>query len=219
MRMPSRSARRATGAALLTVVLSACPSPEQNADAGGGSSWPANEVAAAAPSAGVIDSALPLEEELRRFRADLPHVPVALTGGATGRDALAREFAGALTRADTASLRRMLLTKAEFAYLIYPASSYTRPPYRQAPSLVWMQLEQGSETGLRRLLARRAGRPIAHAGASCMAAPEVAGASRLWRQCRLRSVPAPGDTVAERLFGVIVEHRGRFKFASYANEL
>lgn len=219
MRIPSRSARRAAGAALLAVVMSACPSPEQDADAVGDSSSSAHEVAASAPSAGVIDSALPVEEELRRFRADLPQVPVALTGGASGRHALAREFAGALARADTASLRRMLLTKAEFAYLIYPTSPYTRPPYRQAPSLVWMQLEQGSETGLRRLLARRAGRPIAYAGASCLAAPEVAGASRLWRQCLIRSVPAPGDTVAERLFGVIVEHRGRFKFASYANDL
>jgi hypothetical protein len=35
----------------------------------------------------------------------------------------------------------------------------------------------------------------------------------------IRSVRAPGDTVAERLFGVIVEHDGRFKLASYGNEL
>jgi hypothetical protein len=32
-------------------------------------------------------------------------------------------------------------------------------------------------------------------------------------------VQAPGDTVEERLFGLILEREGRFKFVSLANQL
>ena len=175
---------------------------------------------AVAPRAGyVVDSVLPVEEELRRFRADLPSAPTVLAGGAGSRDALGRAFAGALARADSAALRRMALTRAEFAYLVYPGSAYTRPPYRQPPWLVWRDLEENGGKGLRRLLDRRGGRALAYAGVRCPQAPEAAGASRLWRRCLLRTVRAPGDTLSQRLFGVIIEHRGRFKFASYGNEL
>ena len=211
--------RRGARGALLAAALAACGSPARDAAPHTDSASAVAGAAAGAPAAAVIDSALPPEEELRRFQADIPQVPVALAGGARSRDALGREFARALAGADSTALRRMLLTRAEFAYLVYPSSPYTRPPYRQPPWLVWMQLEQESEKGLRRLLARRAGEPLDYAGVSCAGEPESAGASRLWRQCVIRSVRAPGDTVAEQLFGVIVEHDGRFKLASYGNEL
>ena len=68
-----------------------------------------------------------------------------------------------------------------------------------------------------RLLARRGGQPIAYAGVRCGGAPEQAGATRIWRGCLVRTVRAPGDTVAERLFGAVVERDGKFKIASYAN--
>lgn len=211
--------RRAARGTLLAAALAACGSPEQDAVTHTDGASAAEGAAAGPPAAAVIDSALPPEEELRRFRADIQEEPVALAGGTRSRDALGREFARALARADSTALRRMLLTRAEFAYLVYPSSPYTRPPYRQPPWLVWMQLEQESEKGLRRLLARRAGRPLRYAGVSCAGEPETAGASRLWRQCVIRRARAPGDTVAEQLFGVIVEHDGRFKLASYGNEL
>ena len=37
--------------------------------------------------------------------------------------------------------------------------------------------------------------------------------------CALRRVCAPADTIDERLFGPIVERRGRYKFLAYANKL
>jgi hypothetical protein len=47
----------------------------------------------------------------------------------------------------------------------------------------------------------------------------VEGENRLWRNCRVRRVRAAGDTASGRLFGVILERHGRFKFASYGNDL
>lgn len=220
MKHSSRSHARPvfTIGAIAALALGGCaPRDQQGAR---GDAPPPLDTPAVAPRAGyVVDSVLPPAEELRRFRADLPGAPASLEGGFGSRDALGRAFARALARSDSAALRRMVISRAEFAYLVYPESPYTRPPYRQPPWLVWRDLEQNGEKGLRRLLDRRGGAPLAYAGVRCAVAPEPSGASRLWRRCMLRSVRAPGDTVAERLFGVVVEHGGRFKFASYGNAL
>jgi hypothetical protein len=167
----------------------------------------------------VVDSVLPTAEALRRFRVGLPRAPASLRNAARSRAALVRRFAEAVTRADSAELRAMALDRAEFAYLVYPESPYVRPPYAQAPGVVWMMLQQGSASGLRRHLRDRAERgdwrPLAH---HCDARATVEGANRLWRNCRVQLVRASGNTTWARLFGVIVEREGRFKFASYAND-
>ena len=73
--------------------------------------------------------------------------------------------------------------------------------------------------GTGRLLARLAGRPLRAAGYACAADPVVEGENRLWRDCLLRYRGAGGAPAAGRLFGVIVERAGRFKFVNYANDL
>lgn len=161
----------------------------------------------------VIDSVLPVEEELRRFRVGLDAVPTALEGGARSREALVRRFFDALASADTATLRSMLLSRAEFAYLIYPSSPYTHEPYRQPPGLVWMQLRSATARGGTRLLERARG--FQYLSHRCDAEPAREGQNALWRHCRAKVVTAPGDTTRMALFGVIVERDGRFKFASY----
>ena len=83
----------------------------------------------------IVDSILPVEEELRRFRADLPDAPTRLVGGTDNRDALVAAFLHAVQARDSAALARLALTRAEFAYLVYPSSPYTVTPYRQAPWL------------------------------------------------------------------------------------
>lgn len=167
----------------------------------------------------VVDSVLPTAESLRRFRVGLPPAPASLRNAERSRDALVRRFAEAVTRGDTAALRAMALDRAEFAYLVYPESPYVRPPYAQAPGVVWMMLQQGSASGLRRLLRDRTERGewrlLAH---RCDAGPTIEGANRLWRNCRVQLARVSGDTAWARLFGVIVERDGRFKFASYAND-
>jgi hypothetical protein len=161
----------------------------------------------------VIDSVLPVEEELRRFRAGLGTAPVALEGGARSREALVRRFFDALASADTAALRSMLLSRAEFAYLIYPSSPYTHEPYRQPPGLVWMQLRSATARGGHRLLERARG--FQYHSHRCDAEPAREGQNYLWRHCRAKVLAAPGHTAQMALFGVIVERGGRFKFASY----
>jgi hypothetical protein len=162
---------------------------------------------------------LPIEEELRRFRVGLPNAPKALEGGAPSRDALVRLFVDNVARSDTAALRRLAIDRAEFAYLIYPGSSFTRPPYRQSPALTWYMLTRGSDASLLRLLNREGGKPIDVAGLRCLEAPQRDGAAVLWRGCGVRVVRAPGDTVTRRLFGVILEYGGSYKFASFANDI
>ena len=163
----------------------------------------------------VVDSILPVEEELRRFRVGLTSAPVAFTSDASSRDALVRHLFAALSSADTSTLRALVLSRAEFAYLVYPSSPYTHAPYRQPPGVVWMQLQSENARGVHRLLERARG--YRYLGHRC-ARPEHEGANTLWRQCRARIVRPSGDTVSMRLFGVIVERAGRFKFASYETD-
>src|SRR5262249_8012431 len=106
---------------------------------------------------------------------------------------------------------------AEFAWLIYPSSANTKPPYQQSPEIAWMLLRQPSDAGLKRLLARRGGSPLRIAGHRCAPEPRSEGENKFWQQCVV-SVVAGTDTATERLFGAVVERQGRFKFTSYQNQ-
>lgn len=160
-----------------------------------------------------------VDAELADFRRGIRHVPSELEHAAPTRDSLVALFVRAVEGADTAALVRLAITRGEFAYLVYPSSPFTRPPYRHPPDLAWMQLEMPGVTGLRRVLERYAGRPIAAHGYRCDVEPVVEGDNRLWKHCDLRLSTPDGGQRWLRLFGVIVERHGRFKFASYENQL
>lgn len=168
--------------------------------------------------AGVVDSALPPDVALRRFREGL-RAPDSLRLGAGSRDALIQRFVDALERRDTAALAQLLLDRGEFAYLYYPTVPEAKPPYDLSPGLLWFVIQQHSRKGLERLIGRRGGRPLGYLGYSCEPPPARHGENIVWGRCVIRRVRAPGDTVAERLFGPVLEHRGRFKFISYSNTL
>jgi hypothetical protein len=171
----------------------------------------------AAPAPGThVDSILPPGEEERRFREGLAE-PRGLAGGEETREALVRAFVRAVERADTAAVRGMILSRAEFAWLYYPSTEFTRAPKRMSPALLWFLTMQESEKGIGRLLARRGGRRLAYVASRCAPEPRVEGANRLWDRCTV-TVRAEGGTKTERLFGTIVERDGRFKFVSYQNE-
>jgi hypothetical protein len=167
----------------------------------------------------VVDSALPIEEALRRFRTDVKDTPTVLVGGERSREALVAAFARAVERGDSVALRRMAITRAEFAFLVYPSSQYTRPPYRQQPEIVWLLLSAAGDKGMKRLVERRKGERFSLAAHECPTPPAVEGENRLWRGCVVRRIRPPADTVTERLFGPIIARGGRFKFYSYGNEL
>ena len=170
------------------------------------------------PTAAASDSATSMTALLRRFQEATPDRPTELAGFATSREELARRFAAAVERRDTAALDAMRLTRGEFAHLFFPSSIFMRPPYELPPDVVWMQTDAESATGLRRALREWGGRPVGYAGLACQPAPQEHGPARLWG-CDVRRRTASGDTVTARMFGAILERDGKFKFFSYANRL
>jgi hypothetical protein len=177
-----------------------------------------SETEAEPGKAAAVDSVIPREESLRRFRLGLDSVD-ALTGSAASRDQLVRRFVRALETRDTAALRTLLMTKAEFAWVYYPTNPQGLPPYDLEPGLLWFLVDSRSRQGISAALEERAGRPLGFAGYSCDPVPSREGANTVVGPCLVHRVQAPGDTVKERLFGPIIERGGRYKFVSYANKL
>lgn len=169
------------------------------------------------PGAGVVDSVVPRDTALARFREGL-QAPTAFSSGADSRDELIRRFVAALERSDTTGLRAMVMNRAEFAWLYYPWVPESRPPYDLAPGLMWFMVDGASTRGLSALLTERGGHPLRFVDYHCEGERHY-GANTVWGPCTIRRVQAPGDTAAELLFGPLVEHAGRFKFVSLANKL
>ncbi|MGH7752992.1 MAG: hypothetical protein ACREN5_09260, partial [Gemmatimonadales bacterium] len=97
------------------------------------------------PPGGVVDSILPIEEEIRRFREASGQPPEALMGGAPSRDALIRTWIAAVERLDTLALARMLMNAGEYIAFYYPESPYTRRPYRQSPAIRWLLIQNADD--------------------------------------------------------------------------
>jgi len=166
----------------------------------------------------VVDSILPVDEEIRRFQATIPRRVTTFHGGASSRAALVAAFVRALEQRDTTGLARLLVDRAEFAYLIYPTSPNARPPYRQAPDLVWLARSAGTDKGFTRLMSRFGGRPLHYAGFTCSDSAEQQGSNTLWSNCVV-SRRERSDTTRLRMFGAIIARDGRFKLLSLSNGL
>ena len=158
------------------------------------------------------------EAELSKFRAGLAQ-PESLSGGAKSRDALVWEFVRALEARDTAALVAMHMTRAEFAWFYYPTNPQAQPPYNLSPDLMWFMEHGNSERGVQRLLDARAGQRLGVVGYRCDPITSRQGDNTVMGPCVVRRVTANRDTTEERLFGLILEREGRFKFVSYANKL
>jgi hypothetical protein len=161
-----------------------------------------------------VDSVRSIADELARFRVGLTPV-TDLHGGARSRGTLIKQFLAALAAHDTVTLQRLHLTRAEYAYLYYPYTVHTHPPYEQPAGLAWMLTTQSSQKGLKRLLARLAGTRPPLAGYTC-ASTEPQDLNILHRECVLK---LQGNSAPQQLFGTIIERNGRFKFVSYSNGL
>ena len=195
-------------AAVAALVAAGCDRP---AVAGGRS--PADTPAASMK----IDSILPPGEALRRFQAEL--TPVSDLGDAPrGRDALVTKFIKALERADTATLANLSLSKAEYGFLYFPTSVYSRKPYELPPDIAWLLNEQNGQKGAIRLLRRLGGHTLQFGGYTC-GTPVREQDNVFWRDCAVKYVdPASSRQVTRKLFGTIMERGDRYKFLSYAND-
>ena len=166
----------------------------------------------------IVYSILPIEEEVRRFRAVVGGTAIsALAGGAPSPDSLVARFAAAVSARDTIALRALAVSPREFIDLVYPSSPYTKPPYRQSPGLLWSQIQLPSGTGFIRLLERLGGKPLHVDALSCPGRPEFQGENLLHASCTVRYASGDAPLREGRLFGTILERHGRFKFVSFAN--
>jgi hypothetical protein len=167
----------------------------------------------------VVDSILPTDEELRRFRAAVGgDSATGFTGGSPTREALVRRFVKSVAINDTTDLRAMAVHAREFADLYYLDSPYSHPPYRQSPSLAWRMIQDPSSSGLTQMLRRFGGKTIEYVNHRCD--PKVAREGRTTRYagCLVTAREPDGTTVTRRYFGSIVERDGQFKFLSYTNQ-
>lgn len=177
----------------------------------------ATEMATAPPPVHV-DSARTIEEESRLFRAVIGEPATMLTGGAASRDELVHRFLDALEREDREALRSLHITVEEFAYLYYPHSRYTAPPYELPPGLVWMQLEGFGNNGIGRALNRVGGRPLGR-DYRCPEEPVTRGDAHFWNDCLVTIPDVEGGREEIKLFSEIMERDGTFKFVSFGNSL
>jgi hypothetical protein len=167
---------------------------------------------------GVVDSVVPRDTAIARFQRALPPV-ASFSGGAGNRAQLVRRFVAALEKRDTAGLRSLLLNRAEFGWLYYPSHPEGMPPYNLTPQLMWFMLEGHNEGGYRKLLQKRSGKPLRVLGYRCEGEPSHQGENTVWGPCVVLRGTERGDTLRERLFGLIIERGGSYKFISYANKL
>lgn len=187
---------------LLTLCITGCDRPEARAES----------------ARRVVDSLLPREESLRRFRVGLPSVD-SLSGGTSSRDELVRTLIRALQASDTTTVVRLAITRSEFGYLYYPSAPQGLPPYDLAPDLMWFTLTERSNQGVRRALRVYAGKPLQFLSYDCGADASREGENTVYGPCTVRWRDQQGQTSTVRLFSQIIERGGRFKFLSYANRL
>ncbi|HRN53592.1 MAG TPA: hypothetical protein PK788_08850 [Gemmatimonadaceae bacterium] len=207
--MHTRRSRAALLATLVAVTTFACA--RDVADRGA--------AAADQPPGAVVDSALPIDTLLARFRATLPDTPTTLFGGEASPERLTRALLAALTAQDTATSRRLVLNRAEFAWLYYPHTRFTRPPYELGPELLWIQVNENSEKGIVRLLRRYGGSPLRLDALRCADSTLSEGPNTLVGPCEVTFAPADSAARSLRMFGSIIQRDGLHKFVSYTNDL
>jgi hypothetical protein len=167
----------------------------------------------------VIDSILPIEEEVRRFKTKVGGTPVRTFANASpSREALVRRIVRDVAKGDSVDLASLAVTPREFIDLVYPSSPYTRPPYRESPAMVWMQIANASNSGYLRLVRRLGSEPFKYESYTCAPKPERQGANTLWLGCTLRLLSPQHETTTQRWFGTIIERDGRFKVMSFHNQ-
>jgi hypothetical protein len=167
----------------------------------------------------IVDSILPVEETMRRFKARVGGTPVtALMNASASRDALVERFVKAVAANDTTDLFAMVMNAREFIDLVYPESPSVKPPYQQDPDLVWRTIQNPSISGFKRLVRRAGGIPMRLVRYGCDPKPGVQGKNRFWTGCVVTIQEGKKPAEQHRLFGNIIERDGQFKLVSFKNE-
>ena len=169
-------------------------------------------------AARVVDSLLSRQETLRRFQQNLTPV-TRLESSYESRDSLLAAFVDALGGRDTAALASMAVSRAEFAYLYYPSTPQSLPPYDLDPGLLWHLLRQQSEQGIQRALLVYGGQRLRLLRHDCGTESSWEGENVVAGPCVLQLRDERGKQVSVRLLSQIIERGGRYKVLNYANKL
>mgnify|MGYP007024035786 CR=1 FL=1 len=168
--------------------------------------------------AAVADSAVSRDVLLRAFQSQSTRVDT-LSNAVDSRDQLVQEFIVALEKRDTATLRRLAINRAEFAYLYYPTTPQSLPPYELEPGLLWELLQHNSERGIRKALTTSGGEPFGFMSYQCDSLPSHEGLNYVWGPCTVLRRTERGDTSHIRMFTQVIERDGRWKFLNYSNRI
>jgi len=168
---------------------------------------------------GVVDSILPIPEQLDRFRKTVADRPDTLRHASASVNALVTRWTLAVASNDTAALNAMLLDRAEFAWLYYPGSKMSLPPYEAPPQLLWGQMLATSEEGAQNILKKFSARSFKIGSVKCPNPPVTEGANRLHEGCLVQLERPNARAVEGSYFGTVIERDGRFKFVSYASRM
>ncbi len=165
-----------------------------------------------------IDSVLSVAEYERRFRVGLAQ-PARLEGGRSSREDLARSIFSAISASDSTALAALMVTPAEFSWLVYPSHRYRTEPYALDPAIFWLQLQAGSAKGSGRMLKRYGGDRIDLTSLQCEREDTTLDtAVVIWAPC-VAMIMRNARTEKGRYFGAIVERQGQFKLLSGGNDL
>jgi hypothetical protein len=168
-----------------------------------------------ATAGGIVDSIVPASIALERFIAGVP-VPARLDSAARSPDVLVALFVAALEKRDSAAIARMLVTRAEYGHLYYPASEYSRKPYELAPDIAWSLSSASNRKAAGRLLGRLGGESLSLERYTC-ATIEKQGLNTIHSGCQVTYRDRTG-THRRRLFKSFIEREGKAKFLSYAGD-
>ncbi len=169
-------------------------------------------------AASTVDSVIPREEALRRFRDGIAPVE-HLQGGESSREKLIAAYVGALEIRDTATVARLAISRAEFAWLYYPTTPQGLPPYDVEPALLWFLVHSRSDKGARRALSVYGGHEMKLLGHDCGQSGAREGDNTIWGPCTVRWIGDGGDTVSTQLLGQIIQRGPQYKVLSYSNGL
>jgi hypothetical protein len=125
----------------------------------------------------------------------------------------------ALTERDTALIRRLTLSQAEFAWYYYPSDPQAYPPYDLDPQMMWFPLLGNSDNGLRQALQVYGGRSLRYRDGRCEGDSSAQGENVLWGPCSLGYEEPDGQRRDERLLKLVIRRGGAYKVVSWANKL
>lgn len=202
---------------LATIVLTAMPvvACRQQAPAADDQQRHIQEVVAAG---GVVDSVVPISAAIDRFRAGMDRVDTLRSASSSVRS-LVERWTSAVAARDTAELNVMLLDRAEFAWLYYPDSKMSKPPYEAPPQLLWGQLLASSNEGAQAAVRRFGGERLSLRAVNCPIPAVAERGISLYEGCRVELLDNGVAVPEAAWFGTIIEREGRFKFVGYANRL